>query len=107
MIYRLWGDNVASMEGGESWRRHRRIIGPAYNSQLYVASFFDFLCTFKDIWRYELVWEESCRIYYDMTSSEGWDSKTSFDISAVQSFSYKVRRLQIINHHVIPIFDEF
>jgi len=31
----LWGPNIAS-ENLESWRKHRRVMGPAFNSQTYV-----------------------------------------------------------------------
>ena len=32
-IHRLFGMNLGGAEGGELWRRHRRIMGPAFNNK--------------------------------------------------------------------------
>ncbi|KAH6890119.1 hypothetical protein BKA70DRAFT_1329079 [Coprinopsis sp. MPI-PUGE-AT-0042] len=30
-----WGMNLVAAEGGEEWRRHRRVMGPAFSNDLY------------------------------------------------------------------------
>ncbi|KAI0064327.1 cytochrome P450 [Artomyces pyxidatus] len=66
-----WGMNLIAAEK-ETWRRHRRIMGPAFNPTMY-----------------SLVWSESIRIYRDMVSTEGWDKKDVIEISAVQDYTFK------------------
>lgn len=58
----------------ETWRRHRRIMGPAFNNR-----------TFR------LVWDETVKLYDDMIKTEGWDKVDSFEIDRFQSRSFKVR----------------
>ncbi|KAH8110759.1 cytochrome P450 [Phellopilus nigrolimitatus] len=69
----LWGMNLAGAEGGDLWRRHRRIMGPAFNSNTYT-----------------LVWNETLRVYKDMVTSEGWLSKPSVDIPITQVYTFKL-----------------
>ena len=76
-------------------------MGPAFNNKTYV-----FLCPqhiafeperpylfkyFLDC-RYQLVWNETIRVYKNMITSEGWDKKDVIDIPIVQKFTFKVRR---------------
>ncbi|KAG8833851.1 hypothetical protein FRC17_009968 [Serendipita sp. 399] len=50
----LFGRNLIS-ENLESWRRHRRIMQPAFNPKTY-----------------EMVWTETTKIYNDMIKTENW-----------------------------------
>lgn len=69
----FWGMNLAGAEGGELWRRHRRIMGPAFNNKTYA-----------------LVWNETLRVYKDMMVHEGWESKSSIDVPVVQTYTFKL-----------------
>ncbi|KAI0262511.1 cytochrome P450 [Gloeopeniophorella convolvens] len=68
----LWGMNLIASEK-DTWRRHRRIMGPAFNSTTYA-----------------FVWAETRRIYRDMVVTEGWESKTVVDIKSVQDYTFRV-----------------
>ncbi|KAF9485606.1 cytochrome P450 [Pholiota conissans] len=72
-----WGENLVTAEG-EVWRKHRRIIGPAFNNDLY-----------------ENVWSESLTLHKQMVSAEGCDGKEVIDIPAVQSLTSKFALLLI------------
>ncbi|KAG8833850.1 hypothetical protein FRC17_009967 [Serendipita sp. 399] len=50
----LFGRNLIS-ENLDNWRRHRRIMQPAFNSKTY-----------------EMVWTETTKIYNDMVKTENW-----------------------------------
>ncbi|KAI0064321.1 cytochrome P450 [Artomyces pyxidatus] len=67
-----WGMNLLSSEK-ETWRRHRGIMGPAFNTITY-----------------SLVWYETIRVYRDMVFCEGWDLKDTVDIPAVQDYTLKL-----------------
>ncbi|KAL0067455.1 hypothetical protein AAF712_005443 [Marasmius tenuissimus] len=67
----MFGINLAAAEG-EVWRRHRRIMGPAFNQKLY-----------------QLVWEQTIKTYRDMISSEGWESQSTVKVPAVQALTFK------------------
>ncbi|KAK1232459.1 hypothetical protein PQX77_004397 [Marasmius sp. AFHP31] len=67
----MFGINLAAAEG-EVWRRHRRIMGPAFNQKLY-----------------QLVWEQTIKTYRDMVSSEGWDTQSTVKVPAVQALTFK------------------
>ncbi|PAV19758.1 cytochrome P450 [Pyrrhoderma noxium] len=68
----LFGMNIAAAEGNEVWRRHRRIMGPAFNNKTY-----------------KLVWDESQRVYKDMIEKEGWMSKSIIEMPVVQKYTFK------------------
>ncbi|KAL0569773.1 hypothetical protein V5O48_012184 [Marasmius crinis-equi] len=67
----LFGINLAAADG-DVWRRHRRIMGPAFNSKLY-----------------QLVWEQTIKTYRDMVQAEGWESQNTVQISAIQTYTFK------------------
>ncbi|KAI5123187.1 hypothetical protein M0805_003954 [Coniferiporia weirii] len=69
----LWGMNLAGAEGGDLWRRHRRIMGPAFNSKTYA-----------------FVWNETLRVYKEMVAAEGWLAKPSVDIPTIQTHTFKL-----------------
>jgi len=72
-----WGMNLVA-SNGETWRKHRRIMGPAFNNQLY-----------------QMVWSETSKTYHEMLSAEGWSDKQEIDILAVQSLTFKLALLII------------
>ncbi|KAG6850123.1 hypothetical protein H0H93_000745 [Arthromyces matolae] len=54
----LWGMNLVAADG-DTWRKHRRIMGPAFNNKLY-----------------QMVWTETLKTYREMVSAENWNSQT-------------------------------
>ncbi|KAF8168572.1 cytochrome P450 [Pholiota molesta] len=72
-----WGENLVTAEG-EVWRKHRRVMGPAFNNDLYVN-----------------VWAESLAVHRQMTSIEEWDGKNVVDIPVIQSLTSKFALLLI------------
>ncbi|CAL1711144.1 unnamed protein product [Somion occarium] len=54
----LWGESL-STTNGEDWRRHRRILGPAFSNETYVT-----------------VVKETASIYREMVAAEGWMDNT-------------------------------
>ncbi|TFK73443.1 cytochrome P450 [Pluteus cervinus] len=75
----MFGSNILTADG-EQWRKHRRIVGPAFSKDLY-----------------QLVWQDVCHIYDEMTEAEGWSQKDTFEVPAVQSFTFKLALLVIGN----------
>ncbi|KAF8068991.1 cytochrome P450 [Lyophyllum atratum] len=73
-----WGHNLASASDMDMWRRHRRVMGPAFNNKLY-----------------QMVWSETLDTYRQMESVEGWVGKSSIEIPAVQKLSTKMALLVI------------
>lgn len=67
-----WGMNLFVAER-EVWQRHRRIIGPAFNNDMYA-----------------LVWEHSIGFYQDMINHEGWSTPNTVKIPSVQKYTSKV-----------------
>ncbi|TFY70798.1 hypothetical protein EVG20_g2210 [Dentipellis fragilis] len=73
----MWGMNLIASEK-ETWRRHRRIMGPAFNQKTY-----------------SLVWSETACIYRDMSTTEFTDAtktklRDTVYISAVQKYTFKL-----------------
>ncbi|KAF7316337.1 hypothetical protein MIND_00152500 [Mycena indigotica] len=77
----MWGMNIVAADGS-MWRKHRRVVGPAFGVDLY-----------------KLVWKKSRDIYNDMMNVEGWDreGRKSVDIPVVQQYMLKFAFLVIIN----------
>ncbi|KAK1228980.1 hypothetical protein PQX77_007969 [Marasmius sp. AFHP31] len=67
----LYGGNVFTTEGDE-WRKHRRIVGPAFGNSLY-----------------QLVWDQSVQTYRDMVAGEGWAGKKSVEVEKLQDATFK------------------
>ncbi|KDQ14273.1 hypothetical protein BOTBODRAFT_110236 [Botryobasidium botryosum FD-172 SS1] len=68
---RLFGANVATVRK-EPWKRHRRVVGPAFSKKLYLS-----------------VWKESMQTFRDMVDVEGWDKKQSVTVSALGDLTAK------------------
>lgn len=66
----VWGNNVAAAQG-ETWRKHRRIVNPAFNTKLYHE-----------------VWKKSADIYAEMVEAEGWNTCDTVDIPVVQKHTF-------------------
>ncbi|KAK0458101.1 cytochrome P450 [Desarmillaria tabescens] len=67
-----WGMNLVAADG-EIWRRHRRIMGPAFNNDLY-----------------KLVWNKTQKIYYEMLVVDQWANKHEVSVPAVQKITFKL-----------------
>ncbi|KAF7344610.1 hypothetical protein MSAN_01943300 [Mycena sanguinolenta] len=72
-----WGMNLAAADG-PMWRKHRRVVGPAFGPSLY-----------------KLVWEKTAETYRDMVETEGWKCKEAVDIPVVQKITLKLAFLII------------
>ncbi|EJD08595.1 cytochrome P450 [Fomitiporia mediterranea MF3/22] len=64
----MWGMNLGGAEGGELWRRHRRIMGPAFNNKTYA-----------------LVWRETQRVYNEIVAREDWLRRDFVEIPKMQT----------------------
>ncbi|KAG5634315.1 hypothetical protein H0H81_002432 [Sphagnurus paluster] len=74
-----WGMNlVAARTSDDVWRKHRRIVGSAFNNQLY-----------------ELVWTETLNTYRQMEAAESWDTKDTVDVPIVPHITSKMALLII------------
>ncbi|KIK52839.1 hypothetical protein GYMLUDRAFT_49677 [Collybiopsis luxurians FD-317 M1] len=73
----LWGMNLFAAEK-DVWRKHRRVMGPAFNNELY-----------------QLVWSETVKTHREMVVSEGWEAKGSGSVSAVQGLTFKLALILI------------
>ncbi|KAG6901481.1 hypothetical protein C0995_011343 [Termitomyces sp. Mi166 len=73
----LWGASVASASG-EIWRRHRRIVGPAFNANTY-----------------ELVRETVAYLYQEMIEQEGWSEQQRVTIPSLNKYMIKLSLLTL------------
>ncbi|KAH9478750.1 Cytochrome P450 monooxygenase 124 [Psilocybe cubensis] len=73
----LWGMNIVAADK-ETWRKHRRIVGPAFNNSLY-----------------QMVWTETLNTYNDMVEAEGWKGKKEIDVPVIQTLTFKLALLII------------
>ncbi|EKM52487.1 uncharacterized protein PHACADRAFT_186631 [Phanerochaete carnosa HHB-10118-sp] len=68
---RVWSPNILS-EGGDEWRKHRRIMQPAFSPRTYA-----------------LVCSETSRLYDEMVAAEAWTGKDSVDIPIFNTLTSK------------------
>ncbi|KAG5634271.1 hypothetical protein H0H81_002585, partial [Sphagnurus paluster] len=73
----LWGMNLVAADG-DMWRKHRRIMGPAFNNKLY-----------------QMVWSETLDTYREMISAEGWDKSDTIEEPVIQKLTFKLALLII------------
>ncbi|KAJ7666226.1 cytochrome P450 [Mycena polygramma] len=73
----LWGMNLVASDG-QMWRKHRRVVGPAFGPELY-----------------KLVWEQTVSTYHDMIQTDGWNAKDTVDIPVIQKLTLKLAFLII------------
>ncbi|KAF8333794.1 cytochrome P450 [Amanita rubescens] len=74
---RVWGMNLFSANG-DTWRTHRRVVGPSFNNALY-----------------EHVFEGSVAIYHDMIASEKWTDQNEVQVPVFQDLTHKFALLVI------------
>ncbi|KAH8831639.1 cytochrome P450 [Flagelloscypha sp. PMI_526] len=72
-----WGPSVFSVDGND-WRKHRRILGAAFNSALY-----------------ELVLSKSMNLYDEMMAHERWNQVDNVDIQALQPYTFKFALMMV------------
>ncbi|KAJ8517940.1 hypothetical protein ONZ45_g4933 [Pleurotus djamor] len=75
----LWGMNLIAANGN-MWRKHRRVMGPAFNNNLY-----------------NLVWEHTLSTYREMITFEGWETKDTVEVPVVQKLTFKLALL-VLGH---------
>ncbi|KAF9493449.1 cytochrome P450 [Pleurotus eryngii] len=75
----IWGGNISSTEG-DVWRKHRRVLGPAFDNKMNTH-----------------VWLRTIHTYHDMVAAEGWGERDSVEIPVVQAITFKLTTL-IIGH---------
>lgn len=75
-----------------SWDPHLTIIRTGFRIESRVPNLTQLISTFLPSHEtsYQLVWNETVRVYKDMISGEGWASKEEIDIPVVQKFTFKV-----------------
>ena len=72
LSYSILGMNVLSSEG-EDWKRHRRIIAPAFNPTTYLN-----------------VWETTVNVYKEITEKEYWEGKETVTVNNFNLITHKV-----------------
>jgi len=92
MSYRMWGMNLVAADG-EIWRKHRRVLGPAFNNKLWVIKFLLQIQSGSLHYSYEFVWNESIQTFKEMVANDGWMDKKSIEIPIVQRTTFKVSSL--------------
>ncbi|KAJ7147295.1 cytochrome P450 [Mycena filopes] len=70
-IKSLVGDSLASASG-DAWRRHRRILSPAFNTKLY-----------------SMAWDETSSAYEEVVTSEGWLTEGHTHVPAINQVVHK------------------
>ncbi|KDQ08633.1 hypothetical protein BOTBODRAFT_179703 [Botryobasidium botryosum FD-172 SS1] len=68
---KLLGVNVLTVQK-EPWKRHRRVVNPAFSKKLH-----------------DLVWKQSMQTFRDMVDVEGWDKEQSVTIPVLESLTTK------------------
>ncbi|KAJ7491712.1 cytochrome P450 [Mycena galericulata] len=68
----LWGENVISAND-ETWKRHRRIVAPAFTAQTY-----------------SLIVDDTIAAYREMIGAEGWENQDNVAISDVNALPHKL-----------------
>ncbi|KDQ08619.1 hypothetical protein BOTBODRAFT_37770 [Botryobasidium botryosum FD-172 SS1] len=66
-----FGTNVVTAQRA-GWKRHRRVINPAFSHKMY-----------------DLVWKESLAIFRDMVAAEGWEERDSTSTVMMNSITIK------------------
>ncbi|KAF8575025.1 cytochrome P450 [Ramaria rubella] len=73
----LWGDNVFSAND-EMWKRHRRVVAPAFTTRTYA-----------------LVWKEAITTYNEMVAAEDWDTKGPGSVVHINPLTTKFALIMI------------
>lgn len=75
---------------GDTWRKHRRVMGPAFNNELCVLLLHVIYSSHMSPYRYRLVWTQTMKTYRDMVTSEKWEGKASVSVPVIQELTFKV-----------------
>ncbi|KDQ08618.1 hypothetical protein BOTBODRAFT_138730 [Botryobasidium botryosum FD-172 SS1] len=67
----VFGGNIVTAQKAE-WKRHRRVINPAFSHKMY-----------------ELAWKESAGIFQDMVAAKGWRDRDSTPIFIMNNITTK------------------
>ncbi|KAL5513630.1 hypothetical protein ACEPAH_4029 [Sanghuangporus vaninii] len=70
-LARLWGHSVTSANG-DVWRRHRRVVSPAFNNK-----------TYSDVWK------TVRSVYREMIDAEGWNERNEIVFDEVNPLILK------------------
>ncbi|KAJ8515192.1 hypothetical protein ONZ45_g7333 [Pleurotus djamor] len=76
-VISVWGPNVFAANGAD-WRRHRRIMAPAFSSNTY-----------------SLIREEVSSLYQDICAAEGWNKSDVVTIPSISHLTIKLTLLVI------------
>ncbi|CCM05091.1 uncharacterized protein FIBRA_07298 [Fibroporia radiculosa] len=67
-----WGHSLFTVER-EEWQKHRKILAPAFSSEMYAY-----------------VWDQAVRAYHDMIAHEGWADQDTVEITVLQRLTSKL-----------------
>lgn len=81
--------NLAAADG-QMWRKHRRVVGPAFGTELLVLLIGSTELALDLECRYKLVWRQTAQTYQDMVETEGWKTKDVVDVPVIQALTLKV-----------------
>ncbi|KAH7926869.1 cytochrome P450, partial [Leucogyrophana mollusca] len=81
----MWGEGVISANG-ETWKRHRRIVAPAFTSKTY-----------------SLVWQETAATYKEMVAGEGWESCREITITDSSRLTQKAGLYLRYHGHIMAL----
>ncbi|KAJ6462035.1 cytochrome P450 [Mycena vitilis] len=73
----LIGDSLASASG-DVWRKHRRILSPAFNPQLY-----------------SFAWDETSVAYEEVVNAEGWLTEHEINVPSINTIVHKFSLMMI------------
>ncbi|CCM05089.1 uncharacterized protein FIBRA_07296 [Fibroporia radiculosa] len=73
-----WGQNLFTSEK-EEWQKHRKILAPAFNSDMYAD-----------------VWDQAVRTYHDMAEHEGWAYQETVEIPVMQKITSRLAFIMIV-----------
>ncbi|GJE92691.1 cytochrome P450 [Phanerochaete sordida] len=73
----IWGPNIFAANGDE-WRKHRRVINPAFSQDSYVS-----------------VWQNTARVFDEMVANEGWLTQSKVEIPIVNKLTNKLALILI------------
>lgn len=68
----LWGMNLFAADG-DVWHKHRRVVGPAFNNNLY-----------------ESVWDRTQATYNEILATDQWSTNEQVALPAIQKITFKL-----------------
>lgn len=89
---RILGDSLSSASG-DVWRRHRRVVAPAFTNKMWATRYPFCYRLLTLTFRFSSVWKEARAVYDQMLQAEGWSHQTDIMFVEAHSFLLKVRLL--------------